>query len=67
MGLEYFGSNPKSVPWSENEDNPLSPMFVPMRKRSKNSAARFWAFAEKNKRTKATAECSHEKVVDDTP
>jgi len=67
MGLEYFGANPRDVPWSENEDNPLSPLFVPPKKRGKNSAARWWAFAEKNKRVKATAECAHEKVVDDKP
>ena len=38
------------VPWQENPDNPMSPDFIPVAKRTEQQKARWWALLEKRKR-----------------
>ena len=64
MGLEYFNTRGTSGEQSAEENNPLNPSFVPMAKRSTNSAARWWAITAKKIRLSMTSEVSFEKVVD---
>lgn len=40
------------VPWSESEDNPLSPNFIPLTERGEHAKARFWAMT--NRRDKSS-------------
>jgi len=71
VGLTYFSNNPKDVPWGESEDNPLSAAFKSPKQREAdgkpNAAARWWAFIDQRRRDRATAQCSHEKLVDGKP
>lgn len=66
MALKYFnlGTGPDT---KKEEDNPLSASFVPPAKRTRNSAARWWALVSSKRKTRAFAETSFEKVLDTKP
>jgi hypothetical protein len=64
MGLEYFNTRGTSGEQSPEENNPLNPGFVPMGKRTANSAARWWAIDAKKFRMSMASETSFEKVID---
>lgn len=38
-------------PWSESEDNPLSPNFLPPEERGEMGRARFWASYEQHRKS----------------
>lgn len=38
------------VPWQESPDNPMSPDFIPVAKRTEQQKARWWALLNKRKR-----------------
>lgn len=62
MALKYFETRIGDA--GSAEDNPLSPHFVPLRQRTANQEARWWALHQRLFDRRGFAECSHEKAVD---